>query len=428
MQNIIILLILIYKKFKFMCETKCLIFPKLDSKNIYIIIFIIASLFQKLIPKIVEKIENNNNENNKLPNSIINYFDIISNLFSDFLSVMIILKNKCLRENYNNRITTSEGEKTLQSMKRLFYIILPLIAFINFLAEFCLYIFYYINKSIDFNILIKQEDLFFVIFFDILFRYIFSRIFLNSYFYKHHYLSMLLNFLGFIPLLIISALNISEKKEKEKIFIYLFLCLLKIILLSLEDIFIKIALNKLLIRPYQLMLYKALFEVIPLIALSIHAIINEFSDIEYAFNNIVYFLIYRIIYIILGFFLNYSYITIIELINPNHLSILKSLEFIIIFFNNIIWIFIDKKNKEIKYINFIFEFISCFILLFGALIHNEMIVIKKCGFYECTDYYKTEVKGFSNIEIEFDIDKSVIKDNKEDNSLLDNSSFNYTGD
>jgi len=428
MQNIIILLILIYKKFKFMCETKCLIFPKLDSKNIYIIIFIIASLFQKLIPKIVEKIENNNNENNKLPNSIINYFDIISNLFSDFLSVMIILKNKCLRENYNNRITTSEGEKTLQSMKKLFYIILPSIAFINFLAEFCLYIFYYINKSIDFNILIKQEDLFFVIFFDILFRYIFSRIFLNSYFYKHHYLSMLLNFLGFIPLLIISALNISEKKEKEKIFIYLFLCLLKIILLSLEDIFIKIALNKLLIRPYQLMLYKALFEVIPLIALSIHAIINEFSDIEYAFNNIVYFLIYRIIYIILGFFLNYSYITIIELINPNHLSILKSLEFIIIFFNNIIWIFIDKKNKEIKYINFIFEFISCFILLFGALIHNEMIVIKKCGFYECTDYYKTEVKGFSNIEIEFDIDKSVIKDNKEDNSLLDNSSFNYTGD
>jgi hypothetical protein len=428
MQNIIILLILIYKKFKFMCETKCLIFPKLDSKNIYIIIFIIASLFQKLIPKIVEKIENNNNENNKLPNSIINYFDIISNLFSDFLPVLIILKNKCLRENYNNRITTSEGEKTLQSMKRLFYIILPSIAFINFLAEFCLYIFYYINKSIDFNILIKQEDLFFVIFFDILFRYIFSRIFLNSYFYKHHYLSMLLNFLGFIPLLIISALNISEKKEKEKIFIYLFLCLLKIILLSLEDIFIKIALNKLLIRPYQLMLYKALFEVIPLIALSIHAIINEFSDIEYAFNNIVYFLIYRIIYIILGFFLNYSYITIIELINPNHLSILKSLEFIIIFFNNIIWIFIDKKNKEIKYINFIFEFISCFILLFGALIHNEMIVIKKCGFYECTDYYKTEVKGFSNIEIEFDIDKSVIKDNKEDNSLLDNSSFNYTGD
>ena len=411
-----------------MCETKCLIFPKLDSKNIYIIIFIIASLFQKLIPKIVEKIENNNNENNKLPNSIINYFDIISNLFSDFLSVMIILKNKCLRENYNNRITTSEGEKTLQSMKRLFYIILPSIAFIHFLAEFCLYIFYYINKSIDFNILIKQEDLFFVIFFDILFRYIFSRIFLNSYFYKHHYLSMLLNFLGFIPLLIISALNISEKKEKEKIFIYLFLCLLKIILLSLEDIFIKIALNKLLIRPYQLMLYKALFEVIPLIALSIHAIINEFSDIEYALNNIVYFLIYRIIYIILGFFLNYSYITIIELINPNHLSILKSLEFIIIFFNNIIWIFIDKKNKEIKYINFIFEFISCFILLFGALIHNEMIVIKKCGFYECTDYYKTEVKGFSNIEIEFDIDKSVIKDNKEDNSLLDNSSFNYTGD
>ena len=411
-----------------MCETKCLIFPKLDSKNIYIIIFIIASLCQKFIPKIVEKIENNNDKNNKSPNSVINYFDIISNFCSDFLSVMIILKNKCLREKYVNRITTSEGGKTLQSMKRLFYILLPSIALINLLAEFCIYIFYYINKSTDFNILLKQEDLFFIIFFDILFRYIFSRIFLNSYFYKHHYLSMLLNLLGFIPLLIISALNISEKKEKEKVFKYLFLCLLKIILLSLEDILIKIAFKKLLIRPCYLMLYKALFETIPLIALTIHIIINEFPDIEYIFNNIIDFIIYRIIYIILGFFLNYSYITIIEFVNPNHLSILKSLEFIVICFNNIIWIFIDKKNEEIKNINFILEVISCFILLFGALIHNEMIVIKKCGFYECTDYYKTEVKGFSNIEIEFDMDKSILKDSKEDNSLLDNSSLNYTGD
>ena len=257
-----------------MCETKCLIFPKLDSKNIYIIIFILASLCQKLIPKIVEKIENNYEENNKSPNSIVNYFDIISNFCSDFLSVMIILKNKCLREKYVNRITTSEGGKTLQSMKRLFYIILPSIALINFLAEFCLYIFYYANKSIDFNILINQEDLFFIIFFDILFRYIFSRIFLHSYFYKHHFLSMVLNLLGFIPLLIISELNISEKKEKEKIFIYLFLCLLKIILFSLEDILIKIAFNKLLIRPCHLMFYKALFEIIPLIALTIHIVIN----------------------------------------------------------------------------------------------------------------------------------------------------------
>ena len=95
-----------------MCETKCLIFPKLDSKNIYIIIFILASLCQKLIPKIVEKIENNYEENNKSPNSIVNYFDIISNFCSDFLSVMIILKNKCLREKFVNRITTSEGGKT----------------------------------------------------------------------------------------------------------------------------------------------------------------------------------------------------------------------------------------------------------------------------------------------------------------------------
>ena len=241
---------------------------------------------------------------------------------------------------------------------------------------------------------------------------------------------MILNFIGLIPLLTISAIDIINKDKKENIFIYLFLCLLRILLLSLEDVFSKKALNKLLIRPYHLMFYKALFELIPLIALSIAAIIdiiNDNSNNKYIFGNIVNFIIYRIIYILSGFFLNYSYITVIELINPNHLSILKSLEFITLFFNNILWIFIDK-NGNGNYINYIFEFISCIILLFGACIHNEMIIIKKCGFYESTDYYKTEIKGFSNIGIDFDMDKSVIKDNKDDNSLLDNSSFNYIGE
>ena len=77
---------------------------------------------------------------------------------------------------------------------------------------------------------------------------------------------------------------------------------------------------------------------------------------------------------------------------------------------------IIESGEDIKYINYIFEFISCIILLFGALIYDEMIIIKICGFFECTDYYKAEVKGFSNINVDYNEERNTsIRDIKDDN-------------
>ena len=407
-----------------MCETKCLICPKLDFKNIYILIFVLTSLFRRLIPKIIQKLDNNDN---KPPNTVIYYFDIVSNFFSYIISSFLIIKDK-LKKGYNKeQITTSEGEKTIKNMRRFFFIIIPLIALTDFLGQLCLYFFYRIqsNKS-EIDKYISQEDLFFIIFFDISFRYIFSRILLKSYFYKHHYLSMILTFIGSIPLLIIAMKNIFEieniSEQKDSIIIFIFLYLIRALLFSLEDVFNKIALNKLLLRPYQLMFYKSLFEMIPIIGLSVPEIIKDFDDFKKIYNNLLGFLLYRGVYIIFGFFLFFAYISIIELVNPNHLSILKSLEFIAFYINNTIWDFIEKEKNDIKYFNYIFEFISCIILLFAALLHNEMIIIKKCGLYECTDYYKTEVKGFSNIDVDFDADKTLTNnDETEDLKIADDS-------
>ena len=409
-----------------MCETKCLICPKLDFKNIYILIFVLTSLFRRLIPKIIQKLDNNDN---KPPNTVIYYFDIVSNFFSYIISSFLIIKDK-LKKGYNKeQITTSEGEKTIKNMRRFFFIIIPLIALTDFLGQLCLYFFYRIqsNKS-EIDKYISQEDLFFIIFFDISFRYIFSRILLKSYFYKHHYLSMILTFIGSIPLLIIAMKNIFEieniSEQKDSIIIFIFFYLIRALLFSLEDVFNKIALNKLLLRPYQLMFYKSLFEMIPIIGLSVPEIINDFDDFKKIYNNLLGFLLYRGVYIIFGFFLFFAYISIIELVNPNHLSILKSLEFIAFYINNTIWDFIEKEKNDIKYFNYIFEFISCIILLFAALLHNEMIIIKKCGLYECTDYYKTEVKGFSNIDVDFDADKTLTNNDETEDLKIANDSIN----
>ena len=409
-----------------MCETKCLICPKLDFKNIYILIFVLTSLFRRLIPKIIQKLDNNDN---KPPNTVIYYFDIVSNFFSYIISSFLIIKDK-LKKGYNKeQITTSEGEKTIKNMRRFFFIIIPLIALTDFLGQLCLYFFCRIqsNKS-EIDKYISQEDLFFIIFFDISFRYIFSRILLKSYFYKHHYLSMILTFIGSIPLLIIAMKNIFEieniSEQKGSIIIFIFFYLIRALLFSLEDVFNKIALNKLLLRPYQLMFYKSLFEMIPIIGLSVPEIIKDFDDFKKIYNNLLGFLWYRGVYIIFGFFLFFAYISIIELVNPNHLSILKSLEFIAFYINNTIWDFIEKEKNDIKYFNYIFEFISCIILLFAALLHNEMIIIKKCGLYECTDYYKTEVKGFSNIDVDFDADKTLTNNDETEDLKIANDSIN----
>ena len=195
------------------------------------------------------------------------------------------------------------------------------------------------------------------------------------------------NTIGFIPLLIISAKDIFEKNSDILYItsIYLLFYLIRVLLYSLEDVFNKITLNKLLLRPYHtyhIMFYRPLFQIIPLIYISIPSIISLNKYMINISHCIIGFMINEIINIICCFLLHYSYIIIIELVNPSHLSILKSLEFVAFYFLNTIWNIIES-DEDIKYINYIFEFISWIILLFGALMYNEMIVIKICGFYEC---------------------------------------------
>ena len=419
-----------------------LIFPKLESKHIYIIIFVISSFLRTLIPSLIEnsKFAKVKDNNNKVYFKEICYFDLLTNFISDISVGIYKLISLFKEKEKNNKITTSEGIKTKQNMLRLFFQILLLIALIDICAQLCLYVFSYIDpkgvilgigkdsEDKEKNKIINEYDLFFIVGIDILFRYIFSRIILKSFFYKHHYLSMALNAIGFVPLIIINmkdlVINYDKAEENDDsnkvkfgIFItYIILYIIRTILYSLEDVYNKIALNKLLLRPYELMLYKALFEIIPIIIISTISI-NSSNFSDYINENLVNSklvgrLLYRLFFIICNIFRTISLITIIEKINPNSLSILKSLEFISFF------IYITFKEKIWNDpLNIIFESISCIILLLGALIHNEIIIINKWKFLECTDYYKCEIKSFSNI----DINNSEEKINRAQESLISES-------
>lgn len=418
-----------------MANDKFLICPKLESKHLHIIIFVISSLLRKVIPTLLENSDffNINNQERYFKEKC--YFDMVTNFIGDILVGVYILI-KLIRNKDKNKVTTSEGAKTKKNMLKKFFIYLPIIALIDIMAQLCLFLFSYIDKkgSIlgmdkDPNTkVIYEQDLFFVVAIDIVCRYIFSRIFLKSYFYKHHYFSMIFNFIAFVPLIVINLKDIFSNQNNKNmeyglIIVYLILYIIMTILYSLEDVFNKIALNKLLLRPYELMFYKAVFQIIGIIIVSI-VIIQDDNFNSYIKDNLSDIhllgrLFYRLCFIVCNIFRTISLITIIEVINPNHLSILKSTEFIALFIFIMIWSFVDIKKEKITPINIIFESISFLFLLIGSLIHNEMIIINKWGLYECTDYYKIEVKGFSNIDVNFEGEN--IKNDKNQDSLLGES-------
>ena len=112
-------------------------------------------------------------------------------------------------------------------------------------------------------------------------------------------------------------------------------------------------------------------------------------------------ILYRLSFIISNIFRTWSLITIIQLVSPNHLSVLKSSEFAILFiilpiFKFIKSIFDDSSEFNLDTYNVSFGIACCIISIIGSAIHNEIIIINKWGLYECTDYYKSEVKASNN--------------------------------
>lgn len=402
-----------------MKEERLLIFPKWDIKLKYLGIFILCSLLRRIIPLMIELLPFAKIENEEDEDTIINksYFDLLSNFIADFSTIIIILINKLINLKGNNfEVTTKAGQLTIKNMKKMFFLLMSLIAIIDIIAQLCLFIPSFSEKRI---IPIDGDNLYFVVCIDIISRYFFSSCILKGHFYRHQMLAIIITLIGFIPFIIY---NIYKIIDDHLDIVYLLLYIFMTLLYSLEDVLNKICLNKLIISPFGLMFCKALFQIIFVVAITIYMIM--YRDLfGYIGNNVQGWkilgrLIYRLSFIISNIFRTWSLITIIHLANPNYLSILKSSEFAILFV--VLTVFDYTTNKDLEIDIYIIAFgIFCVIFsLIGSSIHNEMMIINKCGLYECTDYYKIEVKSFSNIE-----EGISVKEKNEDteNSILNSS-------
>ena len=227
---------------------KFLIFPGLEITHIYILIFLVSTLLRFVIPNLVEStFAGVKNMEEKNYYKQICYFDMLNNFIGDF-SVGAYMLIKLFKKKQKTKITNS-GAQTKKGMLRKFFIYLPLIALIDTLAQLCLFSFSYIDsKGYILGVgkkdkIIHDEDLFFVVIIDIMVRYIFSKILLQSYFYKHHYLSMILNGIGSIPLFIINIKDLIHNYSNRTVpatlstfSIFLILYIIRTVLYSLEDI------------------------------------------------------------------------------------------------------------------------------------------------------------------------------------------------
>ena len=382
---------------------KCIIIPKADSKRYYLYLFIFCSSIRYLIPRILENyIEKREKEEYYYKGK--SYSDILSNFTGDFLTGIIILYNKCKRDS-RNEIRNIQGLETKKEMRKRFWFYLFMIAVIDFIAQLCLtnFLISYIIPNImieNKGTFIEEEDLYFVVLIDIISRYLFSLLFLKSYFYKHHYVSIFITIVGFILLSIENINDIYKENEVNYKKFFLIQYIFMNIIYSLEDVLNKICLNKLIIRPYELMFKKSLFQIFFVILITCF----DWSALKQYFKVSIdiFYIFYRLIFIISNIFRTWSLITIIEKISPNHLSVLKSSEFSAQFIIHLIYLAVEKyilkktnlDNDHLS-LNFIFFGGICILFsIFGSIIHNEMIIINICGLLECTDYYKTEMKEF----------------------------------
>ena len=109
-------------------------------------------------------------------------------------------------------------------------------------------------------------------------------------------------------------------------------------------------------------------------------------------SKFVCFLLYRFSFIFPNTFRTLSLISVTEVLTPNHLSILKSLEFCLLtpfsMTKDLINMRKSKKSVANPIYFYITELICCIFMLFASCIHNEIFVINRFNLSKSTDYYK----------------------------------------
>ena len=118
--------------------------------------------------------------------------------------------------------------------------------------------------------------------------YIISYYILKTHFYKHHYLSFLINFICFLISIIIDIVEITKREITEyRYYLYIFVRIFRLAFYSILDNYAKLSMHSAFLSPYSLLLYISFYEIPLLIMFSIPFIFISVEDFD-GTNEIIF--------------------------------------------------------------------------------------------------------------------------------------------
>ena len=373
---------------------------------------------------------------------------------SDYLSIIPFLIVK-YRTKAHNLSKTSEIESTPTVTKSFttyhekvtkkdfkFFLIVGLVGLFDCLSHISSLLFYIVYGKNERSV--PENNLSSLLIFNILIIYIFSKLILKTAFYRHHYLSFLMNVICILILGTIDIINTVTTDNKESIGMIIFYIIKKIftiIFYSIEDVIGKKVMITFFLNIYTLLLCRALTGTIIFIIFSIPFIFIKIKDVSGAYeegeNDIIIFsgiadllkdFSYKIIFFVLtNFFYNIFIWLIIDNFSPSHYAISTVLESL----GTLIRLWIMEPDQVNLPLLRIFIYI---ILIIAGIIHTEMIVINYCGLEKNTklflDYLENEdLKSINDNtpleKKEIDLEEYTVEDNNDE--LNNSDSYEYYG-
>ena len=367
---------------------KYIIFGNFSFNHIYFLLYAVFTLIRSIL-------KDNINGNEVEKNFYSFYLVVLSRLLAiiPFLIYKKFSKSKREKENQESKRTKSEGDinyiyndksnETQKHLARSTFIV----AIFEFLAESLICIFYFFNDLPN----ISSVELGLFTIFNTVTQYFGSYFIFNYHFYKHHYLSFGINFACAIIFLSIDIIEIVKTEITEyQYYVYILLRILKFLLFAIRDNFAKKALYEEYLSTFALMIIMGLYEILFLAVFSApfvflktkitnKNIFIEFLDFLKGKN-----LILSIFVFITDFAYEAFLLIIIDRFSPSHLP----LAFLLSSFLYNLYFLINQyiKNYVVSYYIYL-KFAFYVILFIAAMIHNEVIIINKCGFNKSTKMF-----------------------------------------
>ena len=412
---------------------KLLIFQKINFNYIYFVLYLVACLVTTYIEMFGDDEEedepNNKNKSSKekghfqetistIVVSLSDFLAIIPYYIKSFLSKKVEDKPKpILPDNnddnssraYSTYIYTNIYQDELTKKSTNLRIYTFLIGFLDFLVDILYYLFYLDNSvAIDSYYYVMNSS----VVFQILLQYILDVVILKTNFYRHHYLSIFMNFISFVILFFFDMLFFVEIFSKSWLLIIIHSFAL--IFLVIENSYGKKSMMFGYISPFTLLIYKGMYKIFFMIIFYMFFIpimvafeSNFLSDI----NNIGGFQIFMIILNFFATFLKnlFNWI-LIDRFSPSHLAlslIFQDISYIIVYFY--MTVNEDDEKEELPLWNILIRIFIYIILFIATLIHNEIVVITKWGLGENTKLFLDEKVKEEMLLSNLETDENVLK-------------------